>query len=53
MNIIDIILALVLISFILILINYILGLITLMPSCIVSFLTVGFFIAMFKFVIGR
>lgn len=53
MNIIDIILALVLISFIIILVNFVFTFLNVIPTIIVSFITVGFFISMFKFVIGR
>lgn len=53
MSILDFILALVLISFIIVLVNYVLGLLSVIPTVIVGFLTVGFLIAMLKFVIGR
>lgn len=53
MNVIEIILALMLISFVLVFINYILGLFNVLPSIVTTYLTLALFISLLMFVIHR
>lgn len=53
MNFIDIIIAIVLVSFVLTIITYILGLFSFVPAWLIAFISVCLFITLIKFMIGR
>jgi len=53
MNVLEILLALVIISFILVFVNYIIGLFGVLPTIVTSYLTLGIAISLLMFVIHR
>ena len=53
MNVIEIILSLLLISFVIVFINYIVSLFAVLPSVVTTYLTLGIFISLLMFVIHR